>query len=229
MGMPMNGTDRHPSVESDGAMAVWYDASAVGRSTSVDDGGVRRHATEQMMYDDVVNMVLGLGWWNAEAKGEVVTIEADEQLWRSYRAACGELGRARAALMTNAVDLHAIIGAAIGSIADRACALSLILSLPPGDGRPHLPQLIALASAGETDMQLVRDVVVRLKSVVPLDEIQQLVEPILLLGGEEEFLRIAELYERLDGTLLAAHLQRCAAHPDVGIRDVVGNFPGVPF
>ena len=45
MGMPMNGTDRHPSVESDGAMAVWYDASAVGvrrRSTTVACAAMRR-------------------------------------------------------------------------------------------------------------------------------------------------------------------------------------------
>lgn len=146
------------------------------------------------------------------------------ELWQSYCDADRLLTKARVALLRDSEELDAIIDQGLADPSQRGYALRLLLTLPPEASKSHLVRLVGLATVGHADILPTRAVIARLNSLSPMPEVEQAAEPILANGGEGEFRRIAELYESLDRTLLAAHLRRCALHADGDIREIVDDF-----
>jgi hypothetical protein len=97
--------------------------------------------------------------------------------------------------------------------------------LPEPRVRLHIPQLARLASVGHSDIALVRDVMnTKIDRRWLVENIDGYIVPILKAArDEEEYRRIAELYQELDADLLRRHLARCAAHASDEVREIASR------
>jgi hypothetical protein len=144
----------------------------------------------------------------------------DDRLWREVHAAESAFIRARVAFVRGAHDPTSVLRRALGRPPERGTALRVLELLPESFSRPLLDTLVASASVGHADVGLVRSVIGRIDRAWLLGEIEAHVRTQLATGGEEEYRRLAELYEELDETLWRQHLDRCAVHADPAIREI---------
>jgi hypothetical protein len=150
----------------------------------------------------------------------------DGQLWMRFHAADTSLNDARMALLQGAVDIAAIIATALSRASERGSALRLLLTLPEVQSRKHLHELVGLASVGHSDIGLTRSVLGRIDRAWLSEQITSHVDAILNNGTDEEYRRIAELYQELDLDLLKAHLALCAKHRNPAVQEVAADFNG---
>ena len=155
-----------------------------------------------------------------------MSADLDKQLWNELCGADSRYSEARMALLQGAEHLDAILGRALHKPAERGAALRVMKILPEPRARVHIQQLAHLASVGHSDIALVREILMtKLDRRWLVENIDRYVEPILATAeDEEEFRRIAELYQQVDPELLTMHLARCASHPDEEIRDIATDF-----
>jgi hypothetical protein len=154
-----------------------------------------------------------------------MSANSDEQLWSELCAADDRYFEARMALVQRAGDLDGIIGRALDKPSERGAALRVMKILPEERVRLHLQQLARLASVGHSDIALVRDVMMtKMDRRWLVENLDRHVEPILAKAeDEEEFRRIAELYQQLDPDLLKTHLARCASHANEEVREIASD------
>ncbi len=146
-----------------------------------------------------------------------------EDLWKRLCEAEDAFYAARMALFASEADFEPLIDAALPLPYRRGTALRLLEILPEVESRRHLASLVSLASVGHASIGLVRSVILRIDREWLLDRVESHVLPMLDTGGEEEYRRIAELYEQLGGGLLAEHLSRCAKHADADVREIASD------
>lgn len=156
--------------------------------------------------------------------------DLDEQRWNDLCAADNRYFETRMALVRGAHDLDGIISRALGKPAERGAALRVMSILPEARIRLQLQQLAGLASVGHSDIALVRSMLTdKVERRWLVENIDRHVEPILKAAtDQEEFRRIAELYQQLDPDLLKAHLARCAAHANEEVREIASDFSPQP-
>jgi hypothetical protein len=164
----------------------------------------------------------------------------EDQLWNAlcvaenafYNARMAEhvaekaFDNARMALIQSVRDdsLTRVIASALGIPHQRGTALRLLLILPEEMSRRHLPMLVYLASVGHSDIVLVREVIERIDREWLVANVDEHATDVLSRGDEEEFRRIAELYERLSEDLLTVHLERCAQHADPEVKEIARDY-----
>lgn len=157
------------------------------------------------------------------ANGSPMSTPSDKHLWEAYCHAADAMVAARRDLIAHADDLAATIGDALVAPPGRACALQLLLALPPEMSRPHIARLVELATFSQRDIAVSRQIISRLHDADAMAAIAEAVEGHLAAGGEWEFRRVAELYEGFDGERHAAHLRRCALHADEAVREIAAD------
>lgn len=131
---------------------------------------------------------------------------------------------ARKAFLTQSSDVTTILAEALKTPHQRGTALRILLTYPDESIRPFLDTLIELASVGHSDVGLSRSVILRINSNWLIRNIDSHAKSILSTGNEEEFRRIAELYNLIDRDLLKLHLERCDKSADPEIREIVDDF-----
>ena len=155
-----------------------------------------------------------------------MSADLDKKLWDDMCAADRRYFETRMALVQGADDLDGVISRALDKPAERGAALRVMKILPEPRTRLRIQQLARLASVGHSDIALVREVLTtKLDRRWVVENIDGCVEPILETAeDQEEFRRIAELYQQLDLALLKAHLARCAAHEDEEVQEIAADF-----
>jgi hypothetical protein len=84
--------------------------------------------------------------------------------------------------------------------------------------------LIPLASTGHSNIGRVREAILSLPHEWVIKNIEQLTEPLLIEGTEDEYRRFLELYLKLSKDLTLKLAQRAAQHNDGGIREAGEDF-----
>lgn len=151
--------------------------------------------------------------------------EPIDVLWQRCCVGEDEFFAARVALLESGADLTPLIASALSTPSRRHTGLRLLELLPESASRSHVGALVALASWAHGDIGLVRAVLMRVDRAWLLENIEAHVAPILGSGDDEEYRRVAELYEHLgESDLLAKHLQRCAEHSNPDVREIAADF-----
>ena len=84
--------------------------------------------------------------------------------------------------------------------------------------------LLGLAAVGHSDIQLVRDVMMKYRDQIPEEWLAQDVAALLADGDEEEYRRLAELFRVMSRTLVRLILTVAAQSSDLNIRQVAVDF-----
>lgn len=149
----------------------------------------------------------------------------DRQLWEDVLAADRALLGRNWSFLNGATDPAGVIAVALRAPGETGAALRYLRVGPDAIKMAVLPQLLFLAVGTNADTLLARDLICSLPgrddlitAVVPL------ANELLADGNDETYLRVADLYARLDDELLEQHLERCRHHPDAMVREVPTYF-----
>jgi hypothetical protein len=150
---------------------------------------------------------------------------SDEQLWQNVLGAYRNVAISRYAFFHQARDKAPLIRKALKE-RERTTALRYLLDVYDEEVlKELLPDLLKLASVGHSDVVLAREAILSIRDRAwLLETIDPIARKLLEAGDEEEYRRLAELYEDLDTNLLQRHLERCRSHPDPDVREVAEDF-----
>jgi hypothetical protein len=90
--------------------------------------------------------------------------------------------------------------------------------------RALFSDLVNVASVGHSNIEPARFVILSLSREWVIANIEAAAEPLLREGGEEEYRRLLELYNLLDGRLAARLAARARASDDPAIREAGVDF-----
>jgi hypothetical protein len=152
-----------------------------------------------------------------------VTDTASAVLWqrlveshRSFLAASADFFRV-------GVDRVELLRHALRS-SERTTALALARYLSLEDRQNLFAEWVFLASFAHGSVQVARDMILSLPRDFVLANVEQVAEPLLADGTYDEYRRLLELYDLLDGSLMRKLARRAAAHPDPDIREAGEDF-----
>jgi hypothetical protein len=121
------------------------------------------------------------------------------------------------------VDRVAVIRQALQS-PSKQTAVYLLRSLRQSELQELFDDLVFQASYSHGSIQAIRDAILSLPRDWVVLRIEDVVEPLILDGTDDEYRRILELYAALDPTLVRRLAQRAANRPDPDIREVGEDF-----
>jgi hypothetical protein len=150
---------------------------------------------------------------------------SDEQFWRELVDAERNLIGRRIVFFNRARDQTRLLREALHTPRERGTALRCLLELYHDDLKKQLlPDLLKLASVIHDDIDLVRRAILSIRDRPwLLEAIDPIARDILEAGDDEEYQRIAELYQDLDESLLQRHLERCRNHPNPYVREIADD------
>jgi hypothetical protein len=152
-----------------------------------------------------------------------------EQHWQEFVAADLRFVAARANLLrTSPSDtaLIALLRRALATVAQRASALRLLLSLAEPLRHEVLPDLVDLAASLHRDTMLVREVILSLDRQWLEAYLPHEIEQVLATCGDpySAYLRLAELLSALRSPYLATLINQAAASERADIREISEDF-----
>ena len=113
---------------------------------------------------------------------------------------------------------------ALENPAERGTALRLIEYLTIEERQSILSELVDLASVGHSDIEPCRQAILSLPKNWLLAHIENMAEPLLQDGTDEEYRRLLELYVQLDWELAQRLAKRALKHEDSDIREAGEDF-----
>lgn len=152
----------------------------------------------------------------------------DEVAWNQIVAEEQSYIKAAFPLLARIHNIDQILVQALERPDHRGTALRLLLIVVAEDLKKRVfPELVALASVGHADIELCRKVILTIERPWVLKHLDQYMQPILLGGGDEEFRRLAELLERLEGhggMMLACLVELALVNKDPHVHEVGEDF-----
>lgn len=147
----------------------------------------------------------------------------DAELWTAVVAAHHAFSIALRDLTSKSRDRseivrHALLGP------ERATALYVLEKMSVDEIRDCAKELVFLSSFSHGAVEFVRTILLRLPREYLIGVIPSIAEPILSSGTYDEYRRILELYERIDGALTERLARRAAANADPDIREAGIDF-----
>ena len=147
-----------------------------------------------------------------------------ESAWREYLSADTNLIRAKLRLGSHIEPRTSLILASLGCVAERGATLRWLMATTEFIDRDLSRALLGLAAVGHSDIQLVRDVMMKYRDQIPEEWLAQDVAALLADGDEEEYRRLAELFRVMSRTLVRLILTVAAQSSDLNIRQVAVDF-----
>ncbi len=145
--------------------------------------------------------------------------EPDLAEWRRYCEAHRSFLEASHRFFTAEIDRAAVVREALRTGTDKFTSFDVISRMRPDELMPLFDLLVEWASTGHGSIQIFRDAILRLPRAWVLARIEEVAEPFLAAGSDDEYRRFLELYEQLDPALTLKLAERAAEHPDEEIRE----------
>ena len=147
----------------------------------------------------------------------------DAELWTAVVAAHHAFSIALRELVSKSSDSSEIIRRALLG-GERATALYVLKSMSVDEIRNCAKELVFLSSFSHGAVEFVRTILLRLPREYLIGVIPSIAEPILSSGTDDEYRRILELYEKIDGALTEQLARRAAANADPDIQEAGIDF-----
>jgi hypothetical protein len=151
-------------------------------------------------------------------------INHDSNLWREIFKADQKYVLDALGFWNEVTDKTSILHQALLLPHQRGAALRLLLLLDDELKKGLFQTLVDLASVGHSDIGLCRLVIKSISPAWVKQNIEVIASNLLDSGGDEEYRRLAELYQDIDKSMLARLVERALKHSDEMVREVGVDF-----
>lgn len=150
--------------------------------------------------------------------------EKDMELWRKLFESEITYIQTRQEFLKHSTNRVAMIEKALHNPAERGTALRLLEYFTIEECQILFDNLVNLASVSQSDIELVRKVILSLPKTWLLANIENSAEPLLNDGTDEEYRRLLELYIHIDEELTQRLVSQALHHADPDIQEVGTDF-----
>jgi hypothetical protein len=155
---------------------------------------------------------------------EKTSLQTSVSGWQQVVDRNQDLASSRQRFLAHNDERVEILRKALQNPSERETALQLYPYLTKEEKRKLFEDLVELASVGHSDIELVRKCLLSLSRPWLKPRIEEVAEPILQRGSDEEYRRLLELYRSIDKTLVERLARRAIEHPDRDIQEAGEDF-----